>query len=243
MSPNLLDATCMGDGVYYRNKIVALLQAVELFPKNASTPFDSATETLLTYAHAALAMYVLGIPDKNAPSLDIDNAQQFLLQQKLFKGPADSHWSVTFGSALQQAFSPLAGTKELSFIRRLMFGRQVQILTGAYQEAMVGLPAGALRAIGLRTDAFANSVKWRVILLDAALVSVYDTHAAIGENVPRIGIAYSARPEVIDAVKNGAGWSTRTGDEYGFNDMVNYMASRLTMSLPYAYVSFSRAAN
>lgn len=224
--------------------MISLLQAANLFDKKATEPFTPATEAVLSYVHAALQLYVLGLPDRYAPSLEIDNAQQFLIQQKLLSGPADSHWSVAFASGLRQVFAPLAGTGELMYIGRLMFERQGRLLLSAYTASIRNVPAAAKRALGLLTDRFSDSVKWRVTLLDQGLVSVYDTHAAIGSNVPIVGLAYSARPEVRQAVAAGLGWSTRRGDEYGVTDLVNYIAARLDVaSLPYRVVLFSRIAS
>jgi hypothetical protein len=231
------------DDQYYRAKIISLLQAVNLFNRTVVEPYDPATEYSLGYVHAALQIYVLGLPDRYAPSLEIDNAQQFLIQRSLLQGPGDSRWSPAFSSALQQAFAPLGGTGELTYMQRLMFQRQGALLLSAYRRAVAQIPAAAKRALGLRTDMFADTFKWRVVLLDPSLISVYDTHAAVGANVPTVGFDYANRPEVREALVSDIGWSTRTGDEYGVSDLVNYIAGRLdSPHLPFRVVVFSRAA-
>lgn len=226
----------------YRSKMITLMQAVGMFPVTAIEPFDPVTEQQLQYAHSALSIIVLGIPDKFAPSMLVDDAQQFLIKMKTFAGPADSHWSSKLSAAMISYFASIRASQEFLYMQKLMVTRQAGELRNAWTKVTSTLPKSALRQHGLMTDALANSIRWRIILLNDSMTSVYDTHALPGENTSSIGVKYSSREEVLTASVSGVGWAIRRGDEYGYNDTISYVCVSVVTHLPYSFVLFSRVA-
>ena len=230
------------DGPTYRNKMIVHLQALGLIPAGTYDGTQPTAETVLSNAHIAVSVYVLGVPDVGMPTTEVDGAQQFLQTKKAYTGPLDSHWSAATSVALHNVFDPLKSAPEMQNLSDMMFERQAGLLKVGWLRALSGVPTANLRVQGNRTDAFSNSTHWRVVLLNASQTSVYDTHALPGYDVGIVGVSYVGKPELAQALQSGWGYSTRTGIEYGTTTMANYIACALSTTLPYRYVIFSRPA-
>ena len=232
----------VNDGPTYRAKAIIHLQALGLIPTGTYDGSVPASELLLTNAHNAVSVYLLGVPDVSMPIGEVDGAQQFLQTKKAYTGPVDSHWSPATSTALHAVLDPLKAAPEMAQLCSMMYERQAGVLRQGWLASLSGVPPSNLRVQGDLTDAFSNNVYWRVILLNASQMSVYDTHALASYNVGIVGVSYVGKPEMIQALQVGWGYSTRTGIEYGPSTIVNYIACTVSTILPYRYLIFSRPA-